>query len=522
MNRFFQLVLIAIILLGCATTKITNSSRGKYSYIPMDAKEFDEQKYVDVNVSIIPLTKPPKKAKDKPKTFFDLRDSLPHSYLNILDKKTSNVQDLVNSIKLPLSDIKEEKEENNNPLIKGNEFQVRLWISNEKNFYRSEKLMHPNTRLEYLTTRISIQSSSISIKLIDKLQNELELIDMGSLERNNDVKFGSKLSGGLGFETAIEGIKSSGDTSELLNGNSTTDSIYDQNGNPIKVVTINSGDTSKKNSGQTNSKSSSIKKGINAELDYVNNESIKEQINVKARMLKTGYSFNDKQLSISQKGIPMAGIPNNLDVTMTLRFDDNNKNATQNIEVFSNLFIKRYEPNSADNIKINHKVFNYIPCSEVEDLSCNIEFEGAIRAVENLKRGRNNLEYDDKVIYYSFKGINQLLNPRIVTIDKFNFCNEVYGLITTLENREYSLRIDNKDVRIRKSDMPGKFKAWINALIEKSNKDLHVSDNIKMYFEGIDSTGNLEKVYLIHSDKNKIDINKLKQLCNNSMEFVTQ
>lgn len=86
-------ILITILsILGCAAPLLTNSDRGNYK-----VKDLDPLKpaVLEVNVSVLPLQEPPEKLAIKEKTFFDLADSIPHTFLNVVGSKAKNTTEIL-------------------------------------------------------------------------------------------------------------------------------------------------------------------------------------------------------------------------------------------------------------------------------------------------------------------------------------------------------------------------------------------------------------------------------------------
>ena len=99
-NEISVLIIVPLLFSSCATTRFTNL----YKTIEYKDKVSNA---VDVNVTAMPLPKPKRPKKEKPKTFFNLRDSIPHVFLRVIGEKSSDETEIINAIKAPLSVVEE-------------------------------------------------------------------------------------------------------------------------------------------------------------------------------------------------------------------------------------------------------------------------------------------------------------------------------------------------------------------------------------------------------------------------------
>lgn len=511
MKKKLRILIIAtvIILSSCASPKLTNNDRGNYKYQKLTKPE----NVLEVTVNSLPFPDTPKKQPEKLKTFFDLRDSIPNTFLRVIGSKATNTKEILDAIKEPFS-IVESKPTNtvttavNN--INNNEIKVRLLFTNIKKYYNDENLLHPNTRLEFLTTRLNLETTDFSIVSIDKIENEFEQIDLGILERTQSVSFNSKLSveGNLGVtgETSNSNSSTSGGQGKSNN----IQNVYDENGNLIGTSSILDDGTSSNNKTSNTKANASNNVSGKGELQYANNEAIKEALQVKFKRIKTGFSFTPKNITISQRGMPLNDISDNIIVTSTLKVNKTNtKLDTKKVTEFSKLFDSDKKPNPVKNIETKNTYVHYPPCYSSDDIKLSVNYSGAIRSVKNQKNGRNVLEYDDKVIYYAFDKQNE--NTNSIVINKSDYCHDVFKIVAQFGNDiEYTLNVvdvNNNEILIYDEHNPKQILEWLTKLITEKNVLKFKADTTFAFIS--DSGGT---IYLSKPDFNQSNLTELLKI----------
>ncbi|MEE1898057.1 hypothetical protein V1389_06910 [Flavobacterium rakeshii] len=505
------IVCTAILFGSCASPKFSNLIRGKYKYKPLDEKTSN---IVSVNVGVLPLPKPSQKKEEKPVYLTDLRDSLPHVYMKLLSEKEKDPKKFIDLLKLPISDP--EKEDNPTKLETDfTTFQIRFVFSNTKQYYKHKNFMHPNTRLEFLDTSLKITQGPAFIYSVDKMENEFEEIDFGTAQRTQDVKFNSKLTGTAGAGTNNTYIEGNNSNTDLDRSTTNVKNVYDENGNLLGSIGRNGTINKSKSSTNENTASQNANLGAEASLEYVNGVTINEAVAVKLKRLKTGFSLDPKKLVISQRGRPMGDISDNIYVTATLKLDNNNDqqmNYVQDTDIhnFNKLFNKTlFKP--ASEIEVNERTISYIKNSSANNIIMNVQYAGAIRAVETkairIKSSNNALEYDDKVTFYWFdkKAANT------ITINKNEFTKKEYEIIAKDNyNVSYTLYIElneksSKSVRLLSGENPFAFLNWIQkVLLNPTIKNLQ-SDNFNLFFVN-------DKDEIIDVVKKTVDDKDIKRL----------
>lgn len=461
---YFIVVILSIT--SCAELKLSNTSTGKYKYEKDSPKA---NNVLEVNVGILPIisSNPP---DYKPKTFWDLRDSIPHLYLRLLSEKTSNADTLIKLISKPL-DTPEKK--TTTAKADFQDIKVMFVFSNIKKYYEDKDFMHSNTRLEILNTSLEIKNNdAVYFYSIDKLENEFEEIDLGTIDRTQEVKFQTNISAETGM-----GISSNNIYGYDQNSSNGTD---DGNGN----ISNNSTNKSKKNTTTSEAKS-----GYKADASYANNEAIKEMINSKLKRMKTGFSFSSKKITVSQRGGANRDISDNVYVTATLRLKNKtNKNSVDSkyITKFTNLYDARNRQVIADKIEFQQQNMNYIMCDGLEDIYFKTSFAGAIRSVDNRNHNNSYLEFDDKVTFYRISGETE--NEKL-TLEKATFCKNVYRIKTTIKNHEglFYLYISNKkdyvgEVLLSEETKNGLLN-WLLDALNNPTLELLRTDNFELFFE---------------------------------------
>ncbi len=100
--KYINCLIFLLLLSSCASPKLTNANRGKYETRILE----NPDKVMTVNVGVLPLPKKKQPAKEKAKTFFDLRDSIPHKFLAVVGAKAKNVDEILAAIKTDLSIVR--------------------------------------------------------------------------------------------------------------------------------------------------------------------------------------------------------------------------------------------------------------------------------------------------------------------------------------------------------------------------------------------------------------------------------
>jgi len=405
--------------------KITNSHAGKYKVGETLNKDF-----LDVQVAVIPIITP-KSNPEKEKTFFDLRDSIPHKYLEVLGGKVKTASDFIKYLKEPLS--KKTKKTTSKLKTDYATQKVRFVIGNIKNYQKlgvkdKPEFFHPNTRLQTLNTTLDFSNSDFEILSIDKLESEFETIDLGTISRSGSADFSSKLTGQYGI-TNTNGSKNTGSSAGSIGiENTNTKTVYDANGNPVSIISNNNSNNDTISDGFETNKTYTKGIGANGELGFNSSESIEEALAVKLKRLKTGFVFNNESITLSQHGSNLLDISDNIVVTATVRPKTDLK--TNAVMFFSNMFNDSLF-NKAKDLKLNRREISYMSCKE-RNIDVSINSEGLLRAVQNKFRGDNVLEFDDKVIYYPFKLSNKTSSK--TQISNWSNCTEIYGIEYTDDN----------------------------------------------------------------------------------------
>ncbi|NKI30578.1 hypothetical protein HCU67_01370 [Muricauda sp. DJ-13] len=438
--------------------------------------------------------------------------------LKVLGDNTNSAAKIIELIKEPLSKVEEPKKKTTSKSdINLTSFKARFLFSNIKKFYTHDSLMHDNTRLEFLNTTLCLNNSNIKIYSIDRIENELETIDLGTLERTNEVTFNSKIAAELGAK--INNGNSSNTVSESTTGtnNSDTQNEFDASETPTSSVLSGSNQSNNTTQTDSTSNSSEVNQGVSAELGYNNTENIKENLTLKKSTIKTSFSFTPKTITVAQRGRPLAGITDNVVLTATMKFKEGQ---SANVFDFSNMF-NEYDLNEANKIDVKRYNVGYIQCNETEDMefSFDVAYDGVVRGVKNLEIGNNIGEFDDRVKFYRIADddISQLEEP---TISKYDYCKKVFEVKANVESKDsiknYILKIDRygyqEKVYLFEDDDPVLFYGWLNRILEKPTVKLLQTKKFRLYFESIgkdESTGKKRRIYLT---KEALSKNELKAI----------
>jgi hypothetical protein len=473
---------------------------------------------IDVRVGILPY-KASSPLTEKPKQLWELQDSLPHHLLKIISSKTKKPEDIIALMSQPINPKKD------NPAAQlpteFTEYKVRLTFSNIKRYFIDDKFTHPNTRLAYLNTYVSIPSDEYRVvfKSIDKLENEFEEVELGNLSRSNSVTFNSKLTATGQIGSSIDNTNTVSSESSKNSKSGNEEKVYDENGNVVGTIN-SSGDL---NGGKKSSNTTIAKNGASAnvtgEVGYVNAETLNEARLVKLQRMKAGFSFASNEIVVSQEGRQNADISLNVFVDATLKFKGSDLTDEKNVYTFNNLFDERYQPVSADVLAFGSRTVSYVKCNGSSPLNLKVKYEGQLRAVDNLKKqtGESSLEYDDKVTMYKLP----IKDGADAQIDPMLFCKSVYRISAKNSKGDtIILRIAHKkkeELDLFSDDKPEEFLRWIELQIAKEKSESLSTNKFEMYFEG-----ETEKIYIVKQKMASEDFKKLRQLTDMNLEVRTE
>ncbi len=476
-------IIIVLSLLGCASPKLSNLHQGSFKVSKEKLSDLFE-----MDVNIVPIPEPPPKPKPKPKTFFDLKDSTQVHYLKALSAKVDDPDKLIEYLKKPISKVEPRKASKKTDYTT---VKVRFYINHIKQYHMAklgtsqvplEQLIHPNSRIAWLNTEIKLVGSDCwQIETIDKVQTLYETIDLGTVGRDQTVNL--NVSGSAGYDLGSNsGNEIKGIVGSVLSPQSTNvANVYDENGNLIDSITVV--DSSNQSTSNENSSSNSRSRllGTKAEASYGNQTAIKEAYNLKFNEIKTGYSFDKDEILISQKGSFSRDVSNVELVTATLRYLEDSQ---RDIYTFTNLFGDNGS-NSAKKVEMNYRNIKYIPKPNEDDfVTIQFKYNGLFRAVNNLHRGDNMLEYDDKVIYYPFEGNLDVVNDEKKTISSERYAASIYKIRVKLKGIKDTLTLENAKnneiVFMNEEDNLYELKNWLETLPEKNIDSLR---NNKMWLQ---------------------------------------
>lgn len=500
-------LLALILLMSCkAKPKLSNSFNSKITW----KKYSDPEKILYVNVNTLPLPEKPKEPKKEAVKIFQLRDSLPHKLIEVFADKTTNVKDLVEAFKLPLSKIESDKPKI--PELPNNRIKLRFQFSNIKKYFNDEIMVHPNTRLDRLNTTLTITNGNYHFLTIDRLENEIEEMDMGTLKRTNKVSYNGKLTGNLGSTSNTQSTDNKGYNNTFSNTNGGNRKLYDENGNEVNVFQNSDGNSFNYIDNNSKTDSSSTGAGINGELSYNNEDSIEEAVNLQLRRPKTSFSFSKDKLIVSQKGFFNYDISDNVFVTATLEANSLSRIVSPaNALDFSSIYDKDGKYKKVNSIGFKRKPFEYVPCMNSQKIPISIYYEGSLRTVDT-KNGNNLLEYDDNITYYNF---SKQLDENTLIIDKWDNCNDVFIVIAESKttNKKYRLCIDDSLSRqqnevVELYDNKYSFLRWLSHLQSLSQPNLKA--NFELFLLNTDDIN--DKIVLLSNTQSLIDISVIRDL----------
>jgi hypothetical protein len=453
----------------------------------------------------------PEQNEEKSRLPWDFRDSIPHLLIKTIGAKVQKPEDIISLMSKPIP-VSEKKMVKSLPTNYA-EYKVRFTFSNIKRYFNDANgtFMHPNTRLEFLNTKLCIpQNNNFSFYTIDKLENEFEEIDLGSLERNKSVTFNAKLTGTGQLGSSVESINTNSSANTNNSKSSDEQPVYDNKGNIVGKINSSGELINLKNNSNTTNTKTGANLTATGEVGYLDAESIKEAIAVKLRRMKTGFSFSASEIVISQRGRPNGEISDNIYVTATLKFMVNNNVPDLTVYTFDNLFDENYQSTPADKLTFSKRTVKYVKCGGAQPINLNTEYEGALRVVGNTIKqpGVNALENDDQVTYYK---IPQKEGP-VLAINPSLYCKEVYKI--TAKNKageSFDLRIlwnSEDELDLFSDDKPEQFMQWL--LKQKANPDKKKlsSNKFELFFEGPRAT----KIYIVKSNMSDADITAIGTL----------
>lgn len=510
MKKIIYYLMCTILMESCATTKLTGwDSGGKYQYFDENGNTIAENRKlndpVDVSVSFLQIQNATVKEEEKSKNFFDLSEKVQERFLSTLNSNTKENKEILDVLKNDLY-ASGKKEENISLPTDYTKIKIRAVFSVIKKYYNDQRLVHPNTRLALLNTRMELDKDSpFYISLIDKIENEFEEIDMGTISRENSVAFKSSLEGSMGNTTNISDKR---DTEDSLD-----DSAEDQE----------TGSTTKnsKKSGSHKEISSETKNGASAKVSYDINDKINELVSVNLKRMTSGFSLEGgKKLTLMQQGSLNRDISNNTIVTMSI--SSTGYSDHQNVFRFEDLFINN-KASSADKSKYSVRDIKFFRCSG-EDLIFRVNYEGAIRSAKNrgnwlgMSQGRNNiLEYDDKVSFYKIKSAKAEDSNKI-KFKRKEFCKALANikLIYNKSSAIFEVKTIDKATQVLFFEDYEQASIFINYLFSllqeyKTTKNLSLfkTSQYKILFQGRTIIGDRPDEELI---KNFIEMNLEKDI----------
>lgn len=465
---------------------------------------------LDVRVGLTPF-KASTSEPAKPQLLWELQDSLPHHLVKALASKAKTADEIV---ALMSKTVRVQKEDPPKELPSiYTEYKVRLVFSNIKRYFIDQRFTHPNTRMAYLNTYVKIPDTEkrIAFQSIDKMENEFEEIDLGTVSRSQSVTFNAKLTATGQLGTSLDNTSTdSSETSRDRNAGNEK-KVYDANGNVIGAINDAGKLSSINKSGNTTTTKSGASANATGELAYQNAETINEARLVKLQRMKAGFSFAPNEIVVSQEGRQNGDISNNVFVDATLKFKASDLTNEKKVYSFKNLFDESYKPTVADKLSFSKRPVSYVKCSGASPIVLKVKFEGVLRSVENLKdqTGQNALEFDDKVTMYHIP----MKDGADVEIDPFLFCKYVYKVTAKTEDQTINLRILSRfdeELNFFSDDKPEDFLGWLKLMIDKGDSKSLSTEKFMMYFEtGPNPT---DKIYVTKKEMKPEDIKKLKAL----------
>lgn len=509
-----------LFLVSCGKTLLTNTHVGRYksaiysnnSTRPAENDESYQNSPIINRVAVVPLEPQPPKKPIKPLSLDQYPQSVSREIVKAYAKFAgSNGAEFIKLMKEPLSTINAVSDEKTDY----SKVTVRLNFTFVNEFLKNEHLHHPNLRIEYLNTTVTPITNNFVFYDVDKFQNVVKSVDVGTLSRTQNVKFGAEISGsyGAGFENTSGGS----DARTFTGTQNNVQNVYDANNNIIGTQNIGTADSV--SNGTTNAGKTTLGLNATAKANYENAVAINENANLKHDILSSGYSFDNKHLTVMKRGFPLNEIPNETYVTTTLQF----KNDVGNNPAVSSKVFKGYElltaagdARKADQVIFKSRIVNYNKCVGVDKkISLKVIYDGMIRVSSNRWHDNNQAEYDDKITYQTFENI------RIpdIELDLNDYCSKIYKIIVKDGKKEYTLYIKSNDtpvmeMRFFQDDNYEEFITWLKKVTETSDyKDLKTS-KYTFIFSCVDSSTSTSLCSDIEIISDTMDTVKFKILKN--------
>lgn len=477
MKEKILLLAVAVLLAGCGRTVITNTHKGKYTssqYVNNSVRPAAQtQSYTSspiVNrVKIVALEPQPKEKPEKPLSPDKYTESVAKEIVKAYARHAGNGPEFVKLMKEALSVVeKEDRQQTDYSKIT-----IRLNLTFVNEFLKNTDLHNPNTRIEYLNTTLTTVNNNVVFYDVDKFQNVVKLVDVGTLGRSQNVKFGAELNGSYG--AGIENTSGTSNGSTLTGTQGNVQNVYDANNNLLG--TISNGLTDAGTSGSTTGGKTTLGLTAAGKANYENATAITENANLKHDILSSGYSFDDTHLTVMKRGFPLNDIPNETFVTTTLKFRNsigNTASVPSTVFTGRSLLTSAGLPTKADEAIFKSRTISYNKCGDGnKKIVLSVSYDGMIREVAN-KRENNKGEYDDVVEYRTFENINI---PNI-ELDLNDYCSKVYRIKIIDGKKVYTLYIKPAaeaamEMRFFQDDNYQEFITWLNRLTTTTDfKDL--------------------------------------------------
>ncbi|REG78229.1 hypothetical protein [Algoriphagus antarcticus] len=520
--KIFKVAIFLLIISSCAKPLVTNNDRGSYRFDKRYFTSIPETPVINdilrVNVALLPLPDEPKLGVIKPKNFFDLRDSIPHTFLRIIGEKADSIPQIIEAIQSDLSKIPVPRpastSTNGAKAFRDDvkdEVKVRLLISSVARYYYDEHLLHPNTRIEQLSTDIKLTGNNFTIKTIDRLENDLELIDLGTLDRKNEVRFVSDLKGEAGVGAAVSQTSNRANTDSNGTGSNSTNSTSDSEGlNKEGNISSNENKGEVKTS-ENRTVDISKKAGVTAALKYENSSTINEGLKLQYQRIKTSFSFSDKNLTVTQASAPNKNIAENVYMTLTLKSTRSGSDQKDYLNAKKLFKDDSGTINGINDAGLEVVSLRYIPCYSA-NINLSIQSEGMIRSVKNQVRGRNRGEFDDKVIYLPFQTLADTID---IPVWNLGVCTQLYSmkmffpdsLGNPTENRLYvQVQGDKPTLALFHEDNVSDFREWFFRALGDPGQNLVLNNQIVLLLE--DQKSGVKKLL---TSRSLLDITCAKQ-----------
>ncbi|MBZ4036682.1 hypothetical protein K6T82_18070 [Flavobacterium sp. 17A] len=469
MRKIFLLVAASFLLTNCAKPLLSNSHCGKYHY--KEAKVSP----IKSSIGVVPAEKTAEaEVRITAKTFFDLDKDVQSKLIESYAKNTKTGQGILDLLRMQMMAAPPAAPKNSQTDF--SKITIRLYFSNYKKYYLDSLYVHPNTRMEILNTTLSIKNADpVHIYSIDRLANELEAVDMGTLSRKQNVKFDAEVS--PEFNVMSTTAKT---TSDDTNTKEDTTNSYDGDKLASSSKNQNISGTKKERSVENGAKAT-------AKLNYNNEEEINESMKLAFKRLKTGFSFNDKNLTISQRGFPLNDIVDNTVITATLAIDNTGANrvADAAVTVFGGMWDSQGNPSKVNDIAITQKNITYIKkLASGNEIVLSGSSEGMLRVAGNDRRKTNSLEYDDLVTFYSF---SDTINN--IKLNLNQYAKRVYRVcIKDSRGSKYYLYVASaatlpKPVAYFEDDNYPEFLFWLSKIVQSDKKNPLLTSKYDFYLD---------------------------------------